>query len=648
MTNATDATLALSELAEGDRLQLMVQSIRDYAIFMVGPDGRIASWNPGAERIHGHAREEVLGSGVERLYTDEDRRAGKPAWELGVAKAESRYESQGWRLRKDGTRLWAHVAITALVDEAGIFRGYGVVTRDVTEQRIAEAVLRENEERHRLFISSVRDYALIFLSPDGIVASWNEGAQRLKGYAPDEVIGRHMSLFYTPEDAASGKAEHELKVASEQGRFEEEGWRVRKDGSRFRANVILTPVRDGLGMLTGYAKITRDITVAKAVEDALRLSEEHFRMMLDSIYDYAVFTLTPEGLVASWNPGAQRIKGYKPEEIIGQHFSRFYPQADAASGKAERELDVARREGRYAEEGWRIRKDGSAFWASVVLSVQRDAAGVVRGFTKVTRDMTETKRASDALLEMTRRLRRSNLELERFASVASHDLQEPLRKILAFGDQLTVECRDQLGDDGRFYVDRMAAAAQRMRTLIDDLLAFSRVTSRPRKPVQVDLGEVLRGVLSDLEARTDELRAEIRVKPLPTIEADATQMRQLLQNLVGNALKFHRPGVAPVVEIEARPAGQSKRGATWHEIVVRDNGIGFEDKYRERIFNLFERLHTREEYEGTGLGLSICRRIVEQHGGTIAVTSRPGEGSEFVATLPARATAERSDTDGST
>ncbi len=500
----------------------------------------------------------------------------------------------------------------------------------------APAEAHAGQEQFRQLVAGVQDYAVFLLDPGGHVISWNAGAQRIKGYAAEEIIGRHFSTFYPEEALARAWPQHELTVAAKEGRFEDEGWRIRKDGSRFWASVVITAWRDEAGRLAGFLKITRDLTERKRMEEDLQSSEERFRLLIDTVKDYAICMLDPEGRVVSWNAGAQRIKGYTAAEIIGRHFSCFYPPEAIERGWPEHELTVAAKEGRFEDEGWRLRKDGSRFWANVVITALRGAAGDLKGFSKITRDLTERKRAEERLQAFARSLQTSNRELEQFASVAAHDLQEPLRKIQAFGDRLRSRCGDSLGEQGRDYLARMQNSAARMRTLINDLLTFSRVTTKGLPFVPVDLTRLAREVVSDLEGRLQETGGRVEVGELPTIEADPMQVRQLLQNLIGNALKFHRPGVPPVVEVRARLVAAVGHDASRCEITVRDNGIGFEEQYRERIFDVFQRLHGRQEYEGTGMGLAICRRIVDRHGGQITAHGVLGQGATFLITLPAQ------------
>lgn len=360
-----------------------------------------------------------------------------------------------------------------------------------------------------------------------------------------------------------------------------------------------------------------------------------FRFLVEGVTDYAIFMLDPEGRVISWNEGARRMKGYTAEEILGKHFSVFYSPEDIAQGKPRQQLDAARTGGRLEDEGWRVRKDGSIFWADAIITRLADPDGATRGFAKVTRDLTERMRTQESLQAFTRRLQASNRDLERFASVAAHDLQEPLRKIQAFGDRLQTRSGNLLDDQGRDYLSRMLASSTRMRTLIDDLLAYSRVMTRGQPFTLVNLSDLMKEVLADLDERIRETRGRVEVKDLPTLEADSFQMQRLIENLIGNSLKFHKPDVPPVVKIWGR-LETGGRGSPLCQVYVQDNGIGFENQYRERIFDAFERLHGRGEYEGTGMGLAICRRIAERHNGQIIADGTPGEGALFTVTLPIR------------
>ena len=491
-----------------------------------------------------------------------------------------------------------------------------------------------------LLVENVRDYAILLLDPDGIVVTWNAGAERLKGYRPEEIIGQHFSAFYTDEDRARDHAGEILEIARGEGRYEEEGWRVRKDGSRFWAHVLVTTIYDEDGAILGFGKVVRDLTTRRLSEQRLRdnagelaasnVELDQFRRLVLSVRDYAIFLLDAGGHITTWNAGAEHAKGYTAEEIIGQHFSVFYTDEDRARDHPGDELRIARETGRYEEEGWRVRKDGSRFWASVAITAVRDDAGALSGYAKVTRDLTERRAADRALHEANERLRRSNQELERFAAVAAHDLQEPLRTIAGFSGLLTERHGDQLDATARKYVDHIAAAAERMSHLVDDLLGYARAAEPSGARVDSGLADAVAAVREELRVTIEQRGAEVAVEvPAGThVRAEARDVEAVLRNLLSNAVKF-ADADAPRVTVVAEPVEGSVR------VVVTDNGIGIDPADRPRLFLPFQRLHSAADYEGTGLGLAIAQRVVERNGGAIGVDSMVGEGSRFWFTLPA-------------
>src|SRR5215831_4796240 len=354
------------------RFKLLVDAISDHAIYMLDPDGFITTWNAGAERIKGYRGGEVIGQHFSRFFTAEDQANRVPEELLAKARSAGRYEAEGWRVRKDGRRYWCNAIMQRMQDEEGNLIGFGEITRDITARMEAEKALRESERRFRMLVEGVLDHAIYMLDPSGIVTNWNPGAERLKGYTSDEIIGQHFSKFYTREERAAGLPGRVLELAAREGQYEAEGWRVRKDGSRFWALVVVDAIHNEKGELEGFAEVTRDITERRSAQEALRDSERQFRLLVAGVTDYALFMLDPNGIVISWNAGAARIKGYAADEIIGQHFSRFYPERDRATGLPARALYTATQEGRFEGEGWRVRKDESLFWADVVIDAIRD------------------------------------------------------------------------------------------------------------------------------------------------------------------------------------------------------------------------------------------------------------------------------------
>src|SRR3954453_9221717 len=439
-------------------------------------------------------------------------------------------------------------------------------------------------DQARLLIGSVTDYAIFLLDTEGHVQTWNEGARRIKGYEAHEIVGQHFSRFYLEADRARDHPASELEIAAAEGRYEEEGWRLRKDGSRFWASVVITALRDETGTLVGFGKVTRDLTARRLAEEQLRVSAsslananeqlQQFRLMVASVRDYAIFMLDAGGYITTWNEGARHIKGYEETEVIGRHFSIFYTAEDRHRNHPAQELEVAVREGRYEEEGWRLRKDGARFWASVVITALRNEHGVLVGFGKVTRDLTERRAAEEGLREV-------NRELERFASAAAHDLSEPLHTIVGLVDLTRRRAGDALDAESREYLMHISDGARRLRRLVDSLLEYSRTSQRELRRTGVSTAEALRNVVDGLAAQIGENEATIDYDPeqLPVVAADGAMLELVLQNLLSNALKF-RGEEAPHVQVSAQ-----RENGSWR-LEVADNGIGISDDHLAPIFDL--------------------------------------------------------------
>ena len=488
---------------------------------------------------------------------------------------------------------------------------------------------------HRLLVDSVRDYAIFALDPNGNVLSWNAGAESLKGYSADEIIGRHFSIFYPPEKQAEKFPEYELEVARREGRFEDEGWRIRKDGSRFWANVVITALRDETGTLVGFAKVTRDLTERFLAEEALRESEERFRLLVQGVKDYAIFMLDPAGRIASWNEGAQRIKGYEAAEIIGRHFSTFYPAEDVAAGKPERELEIAVSEGKYEEEGWRVRKDGSLFWANVLITAVRSADGRLVGFAKVTRDLTERRAATERALADARRVTEaetaSRIKSE-FLAAMSHELRTPINATLGYTELLSLGLRGPLTETQREDLERIRVSQQYLLGIITDLLNYSRMEAGRMEydlspvPVQAIVDAVLPMV--EPQARKKGVALErIACEDRLVVQVDRTKGEQVMLNLLSNAVKFTPEGGRVTVSCTA--------GEGTVTISVVDTGPGIPEDQQAAIFEPFVQLgrsHT-SSHEGTGLGLAISRDLARAMGGDVTVASTPGQGATFAFVL---------------
>jgi PAS domain S-box-containing protein len=501
-----------------------------------------------------------------------------------------------------------------------------------------------SEDKFKLLVDSVADYAIFLLDPNGYIQTWNRGAQQIKGYEPEEIIGKHFSVFYGSEDLERHHPEYELSVARSTGKFEEEGWRIKKDGSRFWANVVITRLTDASGKLIGFAKVTRDLTEKKAAQEKLRVSEEKYRLLVSAVKDYAIFLLDPDGRVATWNDGAQRLKGYSPEEIIGQHFSKFYPEEDIRARKPEWELEEATLTGQFEDEGWRLRKDGTRFWASVVITTVRNEQGKLIGFSKVTRDMTDRRRLEEKLRraneELDQRVQQRTAQLEEavrsrdeFLSIISHELRTPLTslklQIQTAVRQLDRNNTEMFQERAVKFVNGAGKQLDRLSRLIDDMLDVPRI-SMDRLAIEkapFDLTELVREAMErfELECKKTGCTIEFSDDGPILILGDRHRLDQVMSNLMLNALKY---GESKPIHLSVRKAGEKAL------IEIKDQGIGIAVKDQDRIFDRFERAVSANAVSGMGLGLYISQKIVEAHHGRISVQSELGKGSTFIVKLP--------------
>jgi PAS domain S-box-containing protein len=496
---------------------------------------------------------------------------------------------------------------------------------------------------HQLLVESVEDYAIFALDPSGLILSWNAGAARIMGYSAEEIVGRHFSTFPTSEDLAARKPEADLLVTEREGRVENEGWRVRKDGSRFWANVVITTLRDASGKLVGFANVTRDLTAQRRWEEALRESEERFRVLVRSVRDYGIFMLDPDGRVASWNEGARRIKGYEAEEILGKHFSTFYPPDVAASGHPSRELELATRDGRYEEEGWRIRKDGTRFWANVVITALFDEHGALMGYAKVTRDLTERRLAQQREVDDARRLAEveaSNRAKAGFLAAMSHELRTPLNAIAGYAQLMMEGVGGDVSDQHRDYLSRIRNSQQHLLGIVNDLLNYSRMEAGGvvYEREIVFAHEVVEVVLAMVTPQIERKRLRLRRGACPsdiTAIADRLKVEQVVLNLLSNAVKFTPEGGTITVS-----CGREEEAVT---ISVFDTGPGIPEDKLEVIFDPFVQLGRTltSKHEGAGLGLAISRDLARAMHGDVRVESIEGKGAAFTLRLPSVRPPER-------
>lgn len=492
------------------------------------------------------------------------------------------------------------------------------------------------DARFRLLVDAVVDYAIYMIDPDGIVSSWNAGAKRFKGYEEAEILGQHFSRFYTEEDRRAGLPQRALDTAQREGRFEGEGWRVRKDGTRFWSSVVIDPIRDPSGQLLGYAKITRDLTDRKMAEENLKQSEQQFRLLVQSVTDYAIYMLAPDGCVSNWNPGAQRIKGYLPEEVIGQHFSMFYTPEDRAAHEPQRTLDVAVREGRFENKAWRVRKDGTRFLAHVVVDPIWGETGTLLGFAKITRDITETAQAQQTL-EKTREALFQAQKMQAIGQLSggiAHDFNNLLTVIL--GNLEIV--RKRVGDEPRLarLLDNATQGALRGVSLTQRMLAFARRQELKAEPVEIPaLVEGIMGLLRSSLGPSVKIETRFTPQPEPVM-ADVNQLELAVLNLATNARDAMPNGgnlvLATRLEVVIDQPQMSLAPGRYVCLSVSDTGEGMDDPTLASAMDPF--FTTKGVGKGTGLGLSMVHGFIEQMGGRFLLKSEKGKGTTAELWLP--------------
>ncbi|MBS1653554.1 MAG: PAS domain S-box protein [Bacteroidetes bacterium] len=496
---------------------------------------------------------------------------------------------------------------------------------DITERRKTEEKLRQSEEQYHRMVNEVQDYAVLLLNKEGLIQNWNLGAEAIKGYKEYEIIGKPISVFYLPEDIKNGLPEKLLADAVKDGKAADEGWRVRKDGTLFWATIVISTIHDDLGNIIGFSKVTRDTTERKLNLDALENERKRFSDLTQNV----------PGVIYQWEEKSDGTYGFT---YVSPRFKEYFNLEVDEMGNIENyihpgdkerwraSIEEANRTGKpWFFEGRLLYPDNSVIWwqGASKMSVSNSDKKIYNG---IMININDRKKTEEDLQKLNERLTVSNQELEQFAYVASHDLQEPLRMVSSFLQLLQKKYAGQLDEKADQYINFAVEGSERMKKLINDLLNFSRISTDYDNKEMVDCNAVLKGVLKILDPVLKSNDARITYSGLPLITGNAVQLAQLFQNLLSNALKY-RSEQKPEIEISCK-----ENPSEW-AFSVSDNGIGVDPKYNEKIFIIFQRLHNRNEYSGTGIGLAICKKIVEQHGGKIWIESEPGKGSTFYFTI---------------
>lgn len=604
-----------------NRYKMILDGIKDYAIFMLTPSGNVKSWNIGAQRLKGYSDREIVGEPVSIFYTAEDIANNIPEHNLNTAAAQGRYEEENIRVRKDGSHFWAKILVEALYDPNETLVGFVNITRDITNSRQMEL------ERSKLIalIEESSDFVGI-ADLQGNLQYHNPSARLLIGLPRDYDMSQMKISDIHPAWAAKRVMEVAIPTVFEKGIWTGETALLHRNGQEIPVLQALNLHRDAMGEPVCFTTIMRDITERKAQEEATKASEETFR----SAMHYASIGMALVSTKGKWlnvNQALLNMMGYSEEEFLAMDFQTITHPDDLGKDLGyltrmlHHEIDKYQMEKRY------YHKDGHIIWGLLDVSLIWNADGSPKYFISQVQNITARKKIEAANKKLMEALANSNAELERFAYVASHDLQEPIRMVNNFGELLLTEKQQELDNEAKEYLRIMTNAGIRMRDVINDLLAYSRV-SKQTIFVPFNGEEILHSALENIKTLVEEQKAQITHTPLPILYGNPMQIMRLLQNLLTNAIKYQPSGNTPIIHV-----GLEDQGDNWR-IAIKDNGLGIEEPFIDEIFEPFRRLHTWESIKGSGLGLSICKKIAEIHGGTLSVTSIIGAGSVFSLTIP--------------
>jgi len=635
----SETEIALKESEQRYRTTMM--SVGD-GVIATDIEGRVEMMNPVAEELTGWKKEEATGKSLEEIFNiinEETRQTVEnPVRHVMREGIVVGLANHSVLIAKDGTEHPIADSGAPIRNEKGEITGVVLVFRDQTQEREAQKALYESEARLHMLIEGVTDYAIYLLDPGGKVVNWNSGAERLNGYRADEIIGQTFSQFFTQDDQQNGKPQRLLAEAQLRGPIEDEGWRVRKDGTRFWASAVITALQKEDGSLYGFAKVTRDLTERKRVEETLQETSEALARIVETS-PLSIIVSDLQGDVTMWNHAAETTFGWKANEVIGN------PNPIILSDKQDEVRGVRQQiiEGRslIESETERVRKDGVLIAVSLSATALRNKEGQPNGILSIIADITKRKQAEkevsslntqleQRVIERTAQLEAANKELEAFAYSVSHDLRAPLRAVDGFSRFIMEDYGDKLDSEGKRMLGLIRSNTQKMDQLITDLLGLSQITRKDLRYSDIDMTQMAISMFN--ETAQDDIKDNIRftVDQLPEAFADPTFLKQVWINLLSNAIKFTSKKKIPEIKIGSKIENHTN---TYY---IKDNGVGFNQEYVHKLFGVFQRLHKSEDFEGTGVGLAIVQRIIHRLGGKVWAESEEGKGATFYFSLPVK------------
>lgn len=627
-------------LAESEQRKAAILETSLDAIMSIDHKGVIREWNAAAERIFGYPRKDAMGRLLDKLIIPpslgEKYLPGLADYLItGVGSLIGRPIELMAR-RASNAEFPVELSIT----RTPVGELFTVFVRDITDRKRSEEVLRQSEARKAAVVETALD-AIVAIDHDGRIIEWNPAAEKMFGYSRALATGRDVAELIVPESFLEDHREGFLRyLRANRGRMigqRTEMTAVRANGAEFPIEIVVT--RTIGAVVPSFIAYIRDITDRRRIEEALRKSEERLRLLVESVEDYAIYMLDMRGRVITWNSGAERIEGYRAKDVVRRKFTLFYTAEEISEGKPDQALAVAKAEGRFGDERWRVRPDGSRYWANIVVTALREKQGLLYGFSVIARDMTKQKEAEDGtrrlnaelehrVQERTAELQSAYEEMESFSYSISHDLRAPLVHIGGFAEMLHQDAGAQLDEKCRHYLQVIGESARRMGRMIDDLLAFSRMSRAELHKIRVDVGDIVKGVIHDMRSDMENRKIVWNIGDLPKIQGDPALLYQAVFNLIANALKYTRTRAEARIEIGVEPSAD--------EIVffVRDNGVGFDNRHMDKLFGVFQRLHSASEFEGTGIGLANVRRIIQRHGGRVWAEGKVDGGATFYFSIP--------------